>query len=94
MFNISNKTYDFLSKFQRFLPVLGGFYVIICEIWGTPFGEEVHRTITAFAAVLAGYLEISTAVYNKNKEAGIYFERTDEPNEDRVNHEKADEEEE
>lgn len=87
MFNISNKTYDFLSKFQRWIPALGAFYVLICEIWGTPFGDEVNRTITGFAALLAAYLEISTSVYNSKVE----MIRTDEPNEDVVDHEKHEE---
>ena len=87
MFNISNKTYDFLSKFQRWIPAIGKFYLLLCSVWGLSFGDEVDQTITGFAILLAAYLEISTGVYKSN----LNTTRMDEPNEDEVNHEKVDE---
>ena len=87
MFNLSDKMYDFLSKFQRWLPTIGVLYLALCEIWDLPLGSEVNKTIAVFATFLASYLEICTVVYEKNKngmgeDIGEYV-----PNEDIVEHE-------
>lgn len=71
---MTNKTYDLLSKIQRWLPALGVFYLAICKIWGLPWGGEVNDTIVAVATLLAATLEISSGRYYKaereeNKEA-------------------------
>lgn len=68
---MSNKTYDILSKIQRWLPALGVFYLTIAQIWGLPFGDQVNETIVAVAVLLATTLEISTVAYHKAKEAEI-----------------------
>lgn len=62
---MSNKIYDVLNKVQRWLPALGAFYLILCEIWELPLGNEINETIVAVAALLATTLEISTANYLK-----------------------------
>lgn len=64
---MGNKTYDILSKIQRWLPSLGIFYLALCKIWGFPFGSEVNETIVALAALLAATLEISSAKYYKSE---------------------------
>ena len=50
---MSNKTYDFLSKLQRWLPALAVFYMALCSIWNLPMGQEVRDTILAIATLLA-----------------------------------------
>ena len=61
---MSNKTYDILSKLQRWLPALAVFWLAICSIWGIPYGEPVRDTILAVATLLAATLEISTGKYH------------------------------
>ncbi len=63
---MSNKTYDFLSKFQRWLPALAVFYMALCSIWKLPMGQEVRDTILAIATLLAATLEISTGKYHES----------------------------
>ena len=64
MLHMNNKTYDILSKIQRWLPALAVFYMALCTIWNLPFGQEVRDTILAIAALLAATLEISTGSYH------------------------------
>lgn len=66
MFNLSDATYDFLNKFQRWLPTIGVLYLGLCHIWGLPFGDEVNQTIAVLATFLASYLEICTGQYQKS----------------------------
>ena len=66
---MSNKTYDILSKIQRWLPALGVFYMAIANIWNLPLGDQINATILAVSALLATTLEISTVAYHKAKEA-------------------------
>ena len=65
---MSNKVYDILSKVQRWLPLLGVFYLAMCQIWGLPLGDEINETLIAVCTLLAGTLEISTAIYRKRVE--------------------------
>lgn len=65
---MSNKLYDILNKFQRWLPALGIFYLAVCNIWDLPFGDEINQTIVAVATLLATTLEIATGVYLSNKD--------------------------
>lgn len=62
---MNDKTYDILSKVQRWLPALAVFYVTLATIWQLPFGDEISKTINAIAALLAATLEISTVVYQR-----------------------------
>lgn len=64
---MTNKTYDVLSKVQRWLPALGIFYLAICKIWNLPWGGEVNDTIVAVATLLAATLEISSGRYYKEE---------------------------
>ena len=88
MFNLDDKTYDFLSKFQRWLPTIGVLYLALCEIWGFPLGSEVNKTIAVLATFLASYLEIATVQYQKAMQSEV--ERNDPVNEDIVSHEDVD----
>ena len=63
---MSNRQYDILNKFQRWLPLCGALYLAFCKIWGFPYGNEINQTIVAVASFLAATLEIATAQYNKN----------------------------
>lgn len=67
MFNLPDNVYDFLSKFQRWLPTIGVLYLGLCHIWGLPFGDEVNQTIAVLATFLASYLEICTGTYLKQQ---------------------------
>lgn len=60
---LSNELYDVLSKIQRWLDAVALFYLTVAAIWGLPFGEEVQKTIIAFAALLGAFLEVSTVRY-------------------------------
>lgn len=60
---LSNELYDVLSKIQRWLDAVALFYLTVSVIWGLPFGEEVQKTIIAFAALLGAFLEVSTVRY-------------------------------
>lgn len=62
---MSNRTYDILSKLQRWLPALAVFYMALCSIWNLPMGQEVRDTILAVATLLAATLEISTGKYRE-----------------------------
>lgn len=85
---MSNKVYDFLSKFQRWLPALGVFYLGLTKIWDLPLGDEVNQTIVLIATLLATTLEIATVQYHKAmQEVAEDEERPeDEVNEDSVEH--------
>ncbi len=63
----TNRTYDALSRVQRWLPSLGLFYVAIAGIWGLPRGGEISETVAAAATLLAATLEVSSAQYYKEE---------------------------
>jgi len=63
---MSNRVYDVINKIQRFLPTLGGFYLVLVAAWGLPYGEPINKTIVGLAGVLAVFLEIWTGVW-KNR---------------------------
>lgn len=67
MFNIPDKVYDFLSKFQRWLPAIGASYIALSDIWGLPLGDAINKTITVICTLLASYLEISSVAYEKRQ---------------------------
>lgn len=76
---MTNKTYDILSKIQRWLPALGVFYLAICKIWVLPWGGEVNDTIVAVATLLAATLEISSGRYYKEERiASVDVKKEDE----------------
>lgn len=67
---LENKVYDILKFIaQIFLPALATLYFALASIWGLPYGEQIVGTITAIDAFLGAILGISTAKYNKQKEA-------------------------
>ena len=69
---LGNKVYDILKFIaQIFLPALATLYFALAQIWGLPYGEQIVGTITAIDAFLGAILGISTAQYNKQKEADI-----------------------
>lgn len=63
---LSNKSYDIINKIQRFLPTIGGFYLVLVAAWGLPYGDQINKTIVGLAGVLAVFLEIWTGVWNKD----------------------------
>lgn len=66
----SNKTFDALKWIATYLlPALGALYFALSGIWGFPYGEEIVGTLSALDAFLGVILGISTAKYNKVKEA-------------------------
>lgn len=67
---MNSKVYDILNKIERWLPLAGVFYLALCQIWGLPLGDEINQTIVAVCTLLAGTLEISTAVFYKNNGRG------------------------
>ncbi len=66
----NDKTYDVLKWIaQILLPALGTLYFALAGIWGFPYGDQIVGTITAIDAFLGMLLGISTAAYNKSKQA-------------------------
>lgn len=63
---LSNKAYDIINKIQRFLPTIGGFYLVLVAAWGLPYGDQINKTIVGLAGVLAVFLEIWTGVWKKD----------------------------
>ena len=68
---LSNNAYDIINKIQRFLPALGAFYLVLVEVWGLPFGNEINKTVVALATLLAVFLEIMTSKWNKENSISI-----------------------
>lgn len=66
----SNKVYDILKWIAQYLlPALGTLYFALARVWGFPYGEEIVATLAAVDTFLGVILGISTAQYNKEKEA-------------------------
>ena len=66
----SNKVYYVLKWIAQYLlPALGTLYFALARVWGFPFGEEIVATLAAVDTFLGVILGISTAQYNKEKEA-------------------------
>lgn len=66
----SNKVYDVLKWIAQYLlPALGTLYFALARVWGFPYGEEIVATLAAVDTFLGVILGISTAQYNKEKEA-------------------------
>lgn len=64
MFNISNKTYDFLSKLIKFASPVCIFIVAIAKAWGLNIPvEAITATIAAITALVSSYLAISSKKY-------------------------------
>lgn len=67
---LSNEMYDILKWIaQVVLPAAGTAYFGLSSIWGLPYGEQIVGTLTVIDAFLGALLGISTAQYNKDKEA-------------------------
>ena len=65
IFEISNKTYDFLKFFTTtILPAIGTLYFALAQIWGFPYAEQVVGTLTAIDTFMGVLLGISSARYN------------------------------
>ncbi len=64
---MNDEIYDVLSKFQRWLPLVGTLYLGLTKVWGLPYGNEINQTVILLATFLAGTLEVSTYYYNKQK---------------------------
>lgn len=66
----NNKVYDVLKWIAQYLlPALGTLYFALARVWGFPYGEEIVATLAAIDTFLGVILGISTAQYNKEKEA-------------------------
>lgn len=67
---MDERTYKIAKWIAMYLlPAAGTLYFALARIWGFPYGEEVVGTITAVDTFLGVVLGISTAQYNKEKEA-------------------------
>lgn len=77
MLSMTNKTYDVLSKIQRWLPGLAVFYLALCQIWGLPYGDEVNKTVLAISALMATTLEISTSSYHASNVTDLLYSMAD-----------------
>ena len=69
---MSNKAYDIINKIQRFLPALGAFYLVLVEVWGLPYGNEINKTVVALATLIAVFLEVMTAKWNENNTIEVH----------------------
>ena len=68
---MSDKFYDFLCTFQRWLYALGALYFGLAAIWGLPFGDEVNKSVAVFGTFLAAIIEASKAKWNKTHNISI-----------------------
>ena len=91
MLSMTNKTYDVLSKIQRWLPGLAVFYLALCQIWGLPYGDEVNKTVLAISALMATTLEISTSSYHASNVTNLLYSMVDIDEDEADEPEKADE---
>lgn len=62
---MKSKIYDILNKIQRWLPALATFYVGLSLVWNLPYGNEINKTISLIATLLAATLEVFSANWNK-----------------------------
>jgi hypothetical protein len=76
---MSNKVFDILKWVAIIcLPALATFTVVVCKIWGLPYGDEIAQTITALATLLGALLGVSTVQYHndsKHKTEGVLDEK-------------------
>ena len=77
MLSMTNKTYDILSKIQRWLPAVAVFYLALCNIWNLPYGEEIQKSVLALSALMAATLEISTSSYHANNVTDLLYSMVD-----------------
>ena len=91
MLSMTNKTYDVLSKIQRWLPALAVFYLALCQIWGLPYGDEVNKTVLALSALMAATLEISTSSYHASNVTDLLYSMVDIDEDEAEEPEKTDE---
>jgi hypothetical protein len=64
---LPDKVYDVLKWIALIvLPALAIFYGSLAEIWGLPFGEQIHETMTAIDLFLGVVLGISNVNYKKS----------------------------
>ena len=67
---LSNSCYDILKWVCMIvLPALATAYVGLASIWGWPLADEVAKTVAVICTLLGALLGISTAQYNKDKDA-------------------------
>lgn len=50
------------------LPAFSTFYLLISDIWGLPYGDQVAQTITGIAVLIGALIGISALSYNENKD--------------------------
>lgn len=79
---MSDKVYDILNKIQRWLPLVGIFYLALSQIWNLPLGDQINQTIVAVATLLAGTLEIATVIYKQKTSKIDELEGEEEEEED------------
>lgn len=79
---MSDKVYDILNKIQRWLPLVGIFYLALSQIWNLPLGDQINQTIVAVATLLAGTLEIATVIYKQKTSKTEELEGEEEEEED------------
>ena len=64
---INNKVYDVLKWLSvLMLPALSTFIAYVFPIWNIPYGDEISKTITAFATFVGIIIGVSTIGYNKS----------------------------
>lgn len=67
---LPNKVYDVLKWVCLIcIPALATAYVGLAAVWNWPFADEIAKTAAVACALLGALLGISTAEYNKDKEA-------------------------
>ena len=67
---IKNSVYDVLKWIVMIvIPALTAAYCGLSAIWGFPYAEEVAKTSAVICTLLGALLGISTAEYNRTREA-------------------------
>ena len=67
---LNSKLYDFLKYLTIIvLPAIGALYTGLAQIWSLPYSAQIPATITVICTFLGAILCISTAQYNKDRNA-------------------------
>ena len=66
MFKLKDSVYDVLKWVALVcLPAPGVAYSALAGVWGSPYADEIARTVNAICVLLGALLGISTAEYRK-----------------------------
>lgn len=60
-----DKIYDILKIVALIALPVGTFISSFCNIWGIPYGEQIHQTFVSLDVLLGAFVTVSKAAYDK-----------------------------